>query len=423
MESDSTLPWLLLLLLSAAGFWIVSTAAASLSTVNREKVQALYAQGVAGAAALENLLASSLSPDRSLSPLKFLFVTAGILSGVALSISWWDANWWLAAVAAGAAAGLMGLLHLVAVAIAAAAGESIALRSSGVAWAFARLLAPLYSIGQGYGLRRRQGATRQDGASQTEPSAHAATSMNGDGEPLDEHEARMIRGVIRLDQTTAREIMVPRLNVLAAEVGIPTARLADIMVVSGHSRVPIYEGNLDRILGVAYARDILGYLNRSTAAPAQVTHDIVRPVLFIPESKTLEDLLTEFQERRVHMAIVVDEYGGVAGLVTIEDLLEEIVGEINDEFDVDEPEVQPIGDDEFLMDATVSLDQLHELLQVVVEGDGFDTVGGLVYQILGRIPATGDTVEYDGLTIEVKSTVGRRLQRLHVSRTSLGDSE
>ena len=313
MESDSTLPWLLLLLLSAAGFWIVSTAAASLSTVNREKVQALYAQGVAGAAALENLLASSLSPDRSLSPLKFLFVTAGILSGVALSISWWDANWWLAAVAAGAAAGLMGLLHLVAVAIAAAAGESIALRSSGVAWAFARLLAPLFSIGQGYGLRRRQGATRQDGASQAEPSAHAATSMNGDGEPLDEHEARMIRGVIRLDQTTAREIMVPRLDVLAAEVGIPTARLADIMVESGHSRVPIYEGNLDRILGVAYARDILGYLNRSTAAPAQVTHDIVRPVLFIPESKTLEELLTEFQERRVHMAIVVDEYGGVAG--------------------------------------------------------------------------------------------------------------
>ncbi len=422
MESDSTLPWLLLLLLSAAGFWIVSTAAASLSTVNREKVQALYAQGVAGAAALENLLASSLSPDRSLSPLKFLFVTAGILSGVALSISWWDANWWLAAAAAGAAAGLMGLLHLVAVAIAAATGESIALRSSGVAWAFARLLAPLYSIGQGYGLRRRQGATRQDGASQAEPSAAAATSMNGDGEPLDEHEARMIRGVIRLDQTTAREIMVPRLDVLAAEVGIPTARLADIMVESGHSRVPIYEGNLDRILGVAYARDILGYLNQSTAAPAQVTHDIVRPVLFIPESKTLEELLTEFQERRVHMAIVVDEYGGVAGLVTIEDLLEEIVGEINDEFDVDEPEVQPIGDDEFLMDAMVSLDQLQELLQVVVEGNGFDTVGGLVYQILGRIPATGDAVEYDGLTIEVKSTVGRRLKRLHVSRTSLGDS-
>ena len=155
MESDSPLPWLLLLLLSAAGFWLVSTAAASLSAVSREKVQALYAQGVPRAAALESLLASSLSPDRYLSPLKFLFMAAGTLSGAALSISWWGANLWLAAAFAGAAAGLMGLLHLIAVAVAASAGESIALRSSGAAWAFARLLAPLYSIGPGSGLWRR----------------------------------------------------------------------------------------------------------------------------------------------------------------------------------------------------------------------------------------------------------------------------
>ena len=395
----------------------------SLSTVNREKVQALYAQGVAGAAPLENLLASPVPPDASLSPLKFLFVAAGILSSVALSMTWWDSNWWVSAAFAGGAAGLMGLLHVVAVAVAASTGESIALRSSAAAWALARVFAPLYSVVPGTGPWRRAGGHGNGNSSQAEPSAEAGASMNGDGEPLDEHEARMIRGVIRLDQTTAREIMVPRLDVLAAEVGIPTARLADIMVETGHSRVPIYEGDLDRILGIAYARDILGYLNRSEGMPRQVTHDIVRPVLFIPESKTLEELLTEFQERRVHMAIVVDEYGGVAGLVTIEDLLEEIVGEINDEFDVDEPEIQPIGDNEFLMDAKVSLEQLEDLLQVVVEANGFDTVGGLVYQILGRIPATGDAVEYEGVRIEVRSTVGRRLKRLHVSRTPPGDSE
>ena len=419
MDSDSPLLWLVLLLLSAAGFWLVSTVSFSLSTVNREKVQALYAQGVAGAARLESLLASPVPPDASLSPLKFLFVAAGILSSVALSTAWWDSNWWLAAAFAGGAAGLMGLLHVAAVALAASAGESIALRSSRAVWALARVFAPLYSLMPGVAARRRPDG--HDNSSEAEPSADAGASMNGDGEPLDEHEARMIRGVIRLDQTTAREIMVPRLDVLAAEVGIPTARLADIMVESGHSRVPIYEGDLDRILGVAYARDILGYLNRSEGMPRQVTHDNVRPVLFIPESKTLEELLTEFQDRRVHMAIVVDEYGGVAGLVTIEDLLEEIVGEINDEFDVDEPEVEPVGDNEFLMDAKVSLEQLEELLQVVVEANGFDTVGGLVYQILGRIPATGDAVEYDGVRIEVRSTVGRRLKRLHVSRTPPDD--
>ena len=132
----------------------------------------------------------------------------------------------------------MGLLHLIAVAVAASAGESIALRSSGASWAFARLLAPLYSIGPGSGLWRLPGGHGHDHASKAEPSADAATSANGDGEPLDEHEARMIRGVIRLDQTTAREIMVPRLDVLAAEVGIPTARLADMMVESGHSKSP-----------------------------------------------------------------------------------------------------------------------------------------------------------------------------------------
>ena len=421
MESDSTLLWLLALLLSAAGFWLVSTAAASISGVSREKAQALYAQGVSGSAPLESLLASPLSPETSLSPVKFVFLAGGILAGVALSVSW-NANWWLAAAFAAGAVGLMGLLHLLAVATAAAAGESIALRSSRAAWTFARLLAPLYSIGPASGQRRGPGGHGQENGSPSEPSADAAAPANGESEPLDEREARMIRGVIRLDQTTAREIMVPRLDVLAEEVGIPTARLADIMVESGHSRVPIYEGDLDRIIGIAYARDILGYLNRSEDRPERVTSDIVRPVLFIPESKTLEELLNEFQERRVHMAIVIDEYGSVAGLVTIEDLLEEIVGEIADEFDFDEPEVQPVGDDEFLIDARLSLEQLEELLQVVVEGNGFDTVGGLVYQILGRIPATGDAVEYDGVRIEVESTVGRRLKRLHISRGPRRDS-
>jgi CBS domain containing-hemolysin-like protein len=314
----------------------------------------------------------------------------------------------------------MGLLQLFALAVAASAGESIALRSSGVAWALSRLLAPLYSVVSGLRLWRRSGSNGHDDASQDEMSADPVISQNGDGEPLDEREARMIRGVVQLDQTTAREIMVPRLDILAAEIGVSTASMAALMVESGHSRVPVYEDNLDRILGIAHARDILGQLNLSKDNPGQVTSEVMRPVLFIPESKTLEELLNEFQERRVQMAIVVDEYGGVAGLVTIEDLLEEIVGEINDEFDVDEPEVQPVGKDEFLLDAGVSLDHLQELLQVTVEGNGFDTVGGLVYQRLGRIPATGDAVEYNGLRIKVMSTVGRRLKRLHVSRTAAG---
>ena len=146
--------------------------------------------------------------------------------------------------------------------------------------------------------------------------------------------------------------------------------------------------------------------------------DVIRPALFIPESKTLEELLNEFQERRIHIAMVIDEYGGVSGMVTIEDLLEEIVGEIQDEFDVGGSEVQAVNENEFMMDARVSLDELNERFNVAVEGDGFDTIGGFVYQRLGKIPSSGDRVEYDGLMIEVVSTVGRRLKRLRVVRSA-----
>ena len=180
--------------------------------------------------------------------------------------------------------------------------------------------------------------------------------------------------------------------------------------------MPVYEGSLDHIQGIAYARDILGHLSRNKGDPGSLTARVVRPALFIPESKTLEELLNEFQEKQVHIAIVIDEYGGVSGMVTIEDLLEEIVGEINDEFDVGEPDIEPVSDREFLMDARVSIDELNELLHMTVEGNGFDTIGGFVYQRLGKIPSAGDEVEYDGLKIQVVSTVGRRLKRLRVTR-------
>ena len=244
-------------------------------------------------------------------------------------------------------------------------------------------------------------------------------SAEAEDAPLDEHEVRMIRGVDRLDRTVAREIMVPRIDMVVAELGTPLGQLAEQMVASGHSRVPVHNGDLDRVAGIAYARDILRLLSRQNGADdlEAVTTDVVRPALFIPESKPLEELLQEFQESRVHMAIVVDEYGGVSGLVTIEDLLEEIVGEIQDEFDVGEPHIETVGEHEYVIDASIGIEQLNDLLRVQVEGEGFDTLGGFVYQRLGKIPGSGDTVEYDGLKIEVLSTVGRRLKTLRVTRS------
>ena len=205
---------------------------------------------------------------------------------------------------------------------------------------------------------------------------------------------------------------------VAAELGTSPDDLAKQMLDSGHSKVPIYDGSLDQIEGIAYARDVMAHLSRNEEALGKVIDGLIRPGLFIPESKTLEELLNEFQERRVHIAIVVDEYGGVSGLVTIEDLLEEIVGEINDEFDVGEAEIVQVGDGEYLVEARVGIEQINELLDVFVEADGFDTLGGFVYQRLGRMPSSGEKVEYDGLDIEVISIIGRRLKRLRVTKVS-----
>lgn len=233
--------------------------------------------------------------------------------------------------------------------------------------------------------------------------------------PLDEHEARMIRGVFQLDSKVAREIMVPRVDVTATDLNTSLEDLAALMIREGHSKVPVFRVDLDHIEGVAYALDLLKYSQRNTLSDGLLT-DIVRPAMLTPETKTLEDLLNEFQQKHTQMAVVVDEYGGVSGIVTIEDLVEEIVGELQDEFDSSEPRWRMVNENEYLMDAALSIDDLQDLLNLPFEGEGFDTVGGFVYHQLGKIPSPGDTVEYNGVTIEVVSTIGRRLKALKLIR-------
>lgn len=239
-------------------------------------------------------------------------------------------------------------------------------------------------------------------------------------EPLDEHEARMIRGVVRLDKTPARRIMTPRVDMAAASADATISELANVMIAEGHSRIPVFsESGLDDIIGVAHARDLLQILAGGENAEGKTAGGVARgDAMKVPEYKTLEDLLREFQEKQTHLAVVVDEYGGVSGIVTIEDLLEEIVGEIHDEFDERELPVRPLGGSEYLVDAGLSLDEFNRELEVNAEtvGNGFDTIGGLVFDRLGKIPVAGDEVEYDGLTIEVVSASARRPISLKVRR-------
>jgi len=404
-----------ILAISGFCFSLLSLLESSVLSVRRERVQMLAAQEARAADSLERLYSTPFGPAGSLSLLKFLVVGLSLASGAAVLVTL-DGVHWITHYGVGLAVlAALGLIQVAAIGLTRVFGESIALRAASTAYRLSRILGPLLALGTyvAEAVASRSSSLDDEGESAT--GEHNGAGDAND-EPLDEREARMIRGVVGLDNTTAREIMVPRGDMVAVDVGTNLTDLVQRMLESGHSRIPVYGEDLDHIEGIAYSRDFLGLLSTDPNSEA-LAGDHMRPALFIPESKNLEELLNEFQARQVHLAIVIDEYGGVSGLVTIEDLLEEIVGEIQDEFDVDELEIQTVGRDEYLMDARVSIDQLDELLGIVVEADGFDTVGGFVYDRLGRIPSRGDLVVHDGLRIEVVSTAGRRLKKLRVSRS------
>ena len=235
---------------------------------------------------------------------------------------------------------------------------------------------------------------------------------------LDDRERLMIRSILRLDESTAREVMVPRVDIVAIEADTPLTEVASRMLDSGHSRLPVYSETIDNVIGVIHSRDLLPFLTETGQYPT--VERVIRPAFFIPETKRLDELLTELQEKRVQMAMVVDEYGGIEGLVTLEDLLEEIVGEIEDEFSRSrEPSVVPMPNGDIIADARVTLDDLSDLLSTPIGNEDVDTLGGLVYSALGKMPQVGDEVVYNGLSIEVLSVLGRRIRKIKLSQSGI----
>ena len=260
-------------------------------------------------------------------------------------------------------------------------------------------------------------STVEEDPSEISENSNIAMQMDDEGEPLEEHEVRMIRGVFQLDKTVVREIMIPRVDMITADISTPINDVVDIMIKEGHSKIPIYRNETDQIEGIAHSMDILGQIRSAESNDISELKEFLRPVLFIPESKTLEFLLTDFQDKRMQMAIVIDEYGGVSGLVTVEDLVEEIVGELHDEFDTRDLGIREVGKNEFYMDASIAIDDIALSIGVSFEGEGFDTIGGFVLHELGKIPSPGDTFSYNNLSIEVISTVGRRLREIKILKT------
>ena len=250
-----------------------------------------------------------------------------------------------------------------------------------------------------------------DSLSEREEPAIPEEVMEG----LDKRDREMVGSILELDESTAREIMVPRLDMAAVEVNVPVKEAVRQVIESGHSRLPVYEETLDKVIGIVHALDILQALYRQEQEKS--LHGLLRPAYYIPETKRLDELLDELQEQGIQMAIVVDEYGGIEGLLTIEDLLEEIVGEIEDEFSrTTEREVVHLPDGAVLVDARLNTEDVEELFGTRIPDQDVDTVGGYVYRTLGKIPQTGDVVAADDLRIEVVSVLGRRLRKLRIDR-------
>ena len=223
----------------------------------------------------------------------------------------------------------------------------------------------------------------------------------------------MIASILDMEETVAREVMVPRIDIVASNVETSLSDALTVIIDAGHSRLPIYEGDIDRIIGFLYAKDLLKCMGEGQTDVA--IRDLLRPAYYVPASKKLNTLFREMQKQRVHVSVVVDEYGGTAGLVTIEDILEEIVGEIEDEYDTVEDEfIQTVGPNSYLLNARLDVDSLVELLNIELPEEHADTLGGLMYSLLGRVPEQGDSVEYADLLFTVIEVDGRRIDRVRV---------
>lgn len=229
-----------------------------------------------------------------------------------------------------------------------------------------------------------------------------------------EQEKELIHSVFHFAETVVREVMKPRPDIIAIEVNQPLRAAQELMIKHGRSRVPVYRGDLDHIEGMLYARDLLRALHEGASDKSVAS--LARPVVFVPESKRVGELLTEMQIRKFQIALVTDEYGSVSGLVTMEDLLEELVGDISDEHDREEPRIELVDESTFRVNGRVSIDDVNEALGVELPQDEWDTVAGLMLGLLGHIPTQGQEVRFDHLKLKAENVVGRRIKSVLITR-------
>ncbi|MHB1132508.1 MAG: hemolysin family protein [Chloroflexota bacterium] len=425
MEGYSTVGWFALVLsVVLSGF--AAAAQEAITPINQARLQHLEDQGWQRAKAIERLLDQSEVYTSSLLLLSVLAAVGAAAAATVLAMGVFGA--------ALVADVTLALLLVFSLLLAQMTGKALALRDPALTGrllerpldALNAVLRPLARPAQALVGRLLHVASGHSirGASLLNEEA-LYLMIGGAPDPRDDSENSehaMIHRIIELEDKTAREIMVPRIDIAALPSKAGVAEVAALAQEHGHSRIPVYEGNLDNVVGILYVKDLLPLL--TTREAKATARQLARPAYFVPESKHVDELLRELRQRRVHMAIVVDEYGGTAGLVTIEDLLEEIVGEIQDEYDQEEEErIQLLGEGEAIFAASVSVDDVNRALGSDLQADGFDTLGGLVYDSLGKVPRTGDTFVVGEQSLTVLATEGRRVRRVRVVRLEPEEAE
>lgn len=278
-------------------------------------------------------------------------------------------------------------------------------------------LQPLARARRALAARRGDGQTPAEDRRAREEALRAFVSSENGDDPMEEDSIEMMAGVMSLGDSVAREVMVPRPDITSIPLDATLDEALDVIIEAGHSRIPVYKDTIDDIRGILYAKDLLRPF-RDRRFDVEI-ETVMRAPTFVPETKPADELLQELQASQVHIAVVIDEHGGTAGIVTIEDLLEEIVGEIQDEYDEEAPTIEHVDTEagEGLFRAAADIDDVNRLLGVDLPSDGdVDTLGGLVFSQLGKVPDVGDRAIFDGVEIEVLDVSGRRVERVRVLR-------
>jgi CBS domain containing-hemolysin-like protein len=400
--------FLAVLLVAIAG--LLAGAEAALSRVSRTAAEELVKEGRRGADRLQQVLED---PARYLNLLTLLRVTAELVATVLVTVAALDFfdNQWQAVLAASAS---MVLVSYIAIGVSPRTlgrqhPAPIALAGARFVHPLARVLGPLPQLLILVGNALTPGKGFSEGPFASEAELRELVDLAEENQLIEDRERVMIHSVFELGDTIVREVMVPRTDVVFIERTKTLRQALSLALRSGFSRIPVIGEGTDDVVGVAYLKDLVRrtYVHREGESIERVD-SVMRPAIFVPESKPVDELLREMQAQQTHVAIVVDEYGGTAGLVTIEDVLEEIVGEITDEYDVEAPLVDELPDGSLRVSARLHLDELSERLDVELEDDDVDTVGGLLAKHLGRVPIPGAQVWLHGIELTAESAQGRR---------------